>query len=128
MFKYIGVIVNSYSSWNDHMKYVCSKISENINIITKYKKYRARESLLCIYYTRIYSYLKYGSTLWANYHLVLYLKFQGFKIRLIKLINNVPLRANITPHYFNSIIFEFPDIVKLYPFFILYVIWISWII
>ena len=61
MFKYIGVIVSSYSSWNDHMEYVCSKINENI--ITKVKKYRARESLLCIYYTRIYSYLKYGSTL-----------------------------------------------------------------
>lgn len=75
MFKYIGVIVGSYSSWNDHMEYVCSKINENINIITKVKKYRARESLLCIDYTRIYSYLKYGSTLWINYHLVLYLKF-----------------------------------------------------
>lgn len=63
MFKYIGVIVSSYSSWNDRMKYVCSKISENINIITIFKKYRAGESLLCIYYTRICSYLKYGSTL-----------------------------------------------------------------
>ena len=34
--------------------------------------------------------------------------------KVVRIINNVPLRDHITPHYVNLGLIKFPDIVKLY--------------
>ena len=35
--KYLGVLIDSYLSWNDHVAYVALKVSKTIGIITKNK-------------------------------------------------------------------------------------------
>ena len=36
--KYLGLFIDCHISWHDHIEYICSKISKNINIMTKLKK------------------------------------------------------------------------------------------
>ena len=37
--KYLGLVIDCHLSWHDHIDYTCSKISKNINILTKVKKF-----------------------------------------------------------------------------------------
>ena len=47
--KYIGLIIDSHLSWHDHIEYTYSKISKNINIITKVKKLLSKETVINMY-------------------------------------------------------------------------------
>lgn len=107
--KYLGLIIDCHLSWHDHVEYTCSKISKNINIMNKVKKFLPKETLINMYYSFLYPYLTYGSILWGNnYHSPIYdvVKLQN---RVIRIINDVPFRDNITPHYVILSILKFLD-------------------
>ena len=95
-------------SWHDHIEYICSKISKNINIMTKVKKLISKVTIINMYYSFIYPYLTYGSILWGNNY------NSPIRNKAIRVINDVPVMENITPHYVNLGILKFPDIVKLH--------------
>ena len=64
--KYLGLIINRHLSWHDYIEYICSRISKNINIMTKVKKLVSKVTIINMYYSFIYPYLTYGSILWGN--------------------------------------------------------------
>ena len=64
--KYLGVYIDSHLCWNDHIVYLCCKISKNLNIISRLKCYLMYNSLVSVYYSLIYPYLYYGCILWGN--------------------------------------------------------------
>ena len=112
--KYLGLIIDCHLSWHDHIEYICSKISKNINIMIKVKRLVSKVTIINMYYSFIYPYLTYGSILWGNnYYSPIYdvVKLQN---KAIRVINDVPIMDNITPHYVNLSILKFPDIVKLH--------------
>ena len=45
-----------------------------------------------------------------------YLNLLQLQNKVVRIINDVPLRDSITPHYFNLALLKFRDIVKLYSF------------
>ena len=55
--KYLGVYIDSHLCWNDHIDYLCCKISKTLNIITRLKCYLMSNSLVSVYYSLIYPYL-----------------------------------------------------------------------
>ena len=61
--KYLGLFIDCHLSWHDHIEYICSKISKNINIITKVKKLVSKVTIINMYYSFIYPYLTYGSVI-----------------------------------------------------------------
>ena len=79
--KYLGVHIDCHLTWHDHIDYICSKISKNINIIVKLKHYVSKATLISVYYSLIYPYLTYACTLWGN---------------------NRPFAAGVTWPYFSS--------------------------
>ena len=67
-------------------------------------------------YSFIYPYLPYGSILWGNnnyYNSPIY-DVVNLQNKAIRVINDVPVMENITPHFVNLGILKFPDIVKLH--------------
>ena len=44
--KYLGLVIDSFLSWHDHIDYISSKISKSINIITKLKRH-SNSSISC---------------------------------------------------------------------------------
>ena len=40
--------IDSHLSWNDHIDYICSKISKNLSIITRLTRYLTSQSL-CLF-------------------------------------------------------------------------------
>ena len=72
------------------------------------------QSLTSIYYALIYPYLTYGCVLWGNNYEAPLSQLVRLENKAIRIINNVPLREHITPHYVNLSLIKLPDIVKLY--------------
>lgn len=64
--KFLGVIIDDTLSWKSHTLYVKNKISKNLGLIYKAKKYVKPESLLTLYYTFIYPYLMYCLEIWGK--------------------------------------------------------------
>ena len=58
--KYLGLIIDCFLSWHEHIHHICGKISKSVNIIAKLKPYVTPQSLISIYYALVYPYLTYG--------------------------------------------------------------------
>ena len=78
------------------------------------------QTLTSIYYALIYPYLTYGCVLWGNNYEAPLSQLVRLQNKVIRIINNVPLRDHITPHYVILGLLNFPDIVKLYTCQLLY--------
>ena len=107
--KYLVLVIDCFLSWRDHIDHISSKISKSVNIIAKLKRHLTTQSLVSIYYAlvRLHS---VG---------VIYLRSSSITIgkakqnKVVRDINNFPLRDHITPHYVNLGLIKLPDIVKL---------------
>ena len=86
-------------AWNNHIDYICSKISKNVNIMTRLKRYLTSKSLASVYYSLIYPYLYYGCPLWGNNYESPLSKVVKLQNKAAHIINDVPLMEPITPHY-----------------------------
>ena len=61
--KYLGLVLDCFLSWHDHIDHISGKISKSVNIIAKLKRHVTKQSLISIYYTLVYPYLNYGCIL-----------------------------------------------------------------
>lgn len=65
--KYLGVIIDSNLSWNQHVDTVCSKLSSGIFVIKRLKSITENQSILrTAYFALAESHLRYGLVLWGN--------------------------------------------------------------
>ena len=101
-------------AWHEHIYHISGKISKSVNIIAKLKPYVTSQSLISIYYALVYPYLTYGCVLWGNNYEAPLSQLVRLQNKVVRIINNVPLRDHITPHYVNLGLMKLPDIVKLY--------------
>ena len=111
--KYLGLVIDCFLSWHDHIDHISSKISKSVNIIAKLKGHVTTQSLISIYYALVYPYLNYGCILWGNNYEAPVSQLVKPQDKVVRVINNVPLRDHITPHYVNLGLIKLPDIVKL---------------
>ena len=111
--KYLGLVIDCFLSWHDHIDHISSKISKSVNIIAKLKRHVTTQSLISIYYALVYPYLNYGCILWGNNYEAPVSQLVKLQNKVVRVINNVPLRDHITPHYANLGLIKLPDIVKL---------------
>ena len=96
--KYLGLMIDNNLSWHDHVNYIAGKISKNINILVKVKSFLNFCPLISLYYALVYPCLTYGSILWANNYEAPLSGIVRLQNKVIRIINDVPLRDHITPH------------------------------
>ena len=85
-----------------------------MNIIAKLKSHMTSQSLISIYYALVYPYLTYGCILWGNNYEGPLSQLVRLQNKVVRIMNDVPLRDHITPHYVSLGLIKLPDIVKLY--------------
>ena len=112
--KYLGLIIDCFLSWHEHMYHISSKIGKSVNIMAKLKPHVTSQSLISIYHALVYSYLTYDCVLSGNNYEAPLSQLVRLQNKAVRIINNVPLRDHITPHYVNLGFIKLPDIVKLY--------------
>ena len=113
--KYLGVLIDSNLSWQDHINYISLKINKTIGIISRLRYVLPTSILLHIYRSLIHPYISYGLSVWgqtSKLNLEKILILQKRALRLFYFRNNrehaIPLYvySNILPVdmlYFKSI-------------------------
>ena len=81
--------------------------------MVKLKNYVEKATHISVYYSLIYPYLTYACTLWGNNHNAPVSQIVKLQNKAVRVINDVPLMASITPHYASLGFLKFPDIVKM---------------
>ena len=85
--KYLGVIIDSKLTWQQHINYLTVKISRSLYMLSKLKYTLNTKTLLTLYYTLIYPYYNYCCTVWgtaAECHLNRLKLFQKRAVRIIQ--------------------------------------------
>ena len=59
--KFLGIMLDEHTSWNDHIKTVESKLAKNIGLLNRGSYFLNKHSLKKIYFSYIHSYLNYGN-------------------------------------------------------------------
>ena len=111
--RYLGLVTDCFLSRHDHIDHISSKINKSVNFIAKLKRHVTTQSLISIYYALLYPYLNYGCILWGNNYEAPVSQLVKLQNQAVRVINNVPLRDHITPHYVNLGLIKLSDIVKL---------------
>ena len=58
--KYLGLILEEHLSWNQHVNEICNKLKCFFPLFYNIRQYLEKENIRNIYYTMIYSRIKYG--------------------------------------------------------------------
>ena len=63
---FLGVIIDEYLTWKDHINTVTKKVIKSGGIIAKLRHYTNKNTLKLTYYALVYPYLIYGNLLSGN--------------------------------------------------------------
>ena len=58
--KYLGVLIDSNLSWKSHNDEYSKKIAKSICILSKIRHFLPIDTLILLYYSQMYSFLRYG--------------------------------------------------------------------
>ena len=64
--KFLGVIIDSKLTWNEHIHNVYTSVARNIGILFKLKEYISEKSLLVLYNSLVLSHINYCNIAWGN--------------------------------------------------------------
>ena len=95
--KFLGIWVDSNLTWNKHINVLENKIKQNRHLLRNAKYLLDKQTKRMIYFSHIYSHLKYCILIWGNgLPGAKTLKLQRLQNSCIKLINN---SKNVTSQY-----------------------------
>ena len=64
--KYLGVQLDQHLYWDEHVRYVCTKISRALGFLKYAKKLLAQETLRHIFTGIVETYFRYSSSAWGS--------------------------------------------------------------
>ena len=64
--KYLGLYIDKKLKWSDHINYICKKLNSSYFAIKVLKSFVNKEVLLQVYYSLVYSNIKYNIIIWGQ--------------------------------------------------------------
>lgn len=64
--KYLGVIMDEKMSWKNHIETIKTKLSRACNVVYKLRYIVPLKTLICVYYSLVYSHLNYAILSWGS--------------------------------------------------------------
>ena len=99
--KFLGVMIDSKMSWNDHIKYIKSKISRAIGLLCRARKVFKKSTLLTLYYSFIYPHIIYCIEVWGSASDCYISSLFKLQKRSVRIIESAHYRANTEPLFRN---------------------------
>ena len=65
-YKYLGIHIDKNLSWNTHIQYVTKKVLKACGAMAKLRHSFCIDTLKNVYYSLVYSYIRYGFFIWGN--------------------------------------------------------------
>ena len=114
--KFLGVMIDSKMSWNDHIKYIKNKISRAIGLLCRARKVFKKSTLLTLYYSFIYPHIIYCIEVWGSASDCYISSLFKLQKRSVPIIESAHYRANTEPLFRNLQLLPFN---KVYQYFVL---------
>jgi len=111
--KFLGVTIDKYLNWHDHINNIAGKIRGSLYIINRVKNILSKNLLKTLYYSLIQSYMMYGITLWGSTHSTYLNKLFMLQKKAVRLINKVKYNAHTNALFMENKILKLHDIYKL---------------
>ena len=84
--KFLGVTLEENLTWNHHINETCNKLKRLFHIFYNIRDYLSKDNIKTIYYTLIYSQIKYGITLYGQAGCSKLKKIQTLQNQLLKVL------------------------------------------
>ena len=90
--KYLGITLDEYLNWNNHISSLCKTLKSFFSVFYNIRYYLFLENCKTIYYTMVYSKIKYGICVYGFTKTVNMSKLQVLQNKLIKVLTGKELR------------------------------------
>ena len=111
-FKFVGVRLDEYLNWDQHTKYILTKISSANFVINQAKKLLPMNIRMLIYNSLVKSYLEYGILAWGNAKSREIDKISIIQKKILRNLYNSKYNAHTDPIYSCLKILKFEDILQ----------------
>ena len=86
--KYLGVLIDNKLSWSEHVDYLNLQLARYSGLFTRLRRYVPNQILSLLYYSSIYSRIKYGNLSWGTASNSLLKKVEIRLNRILRVITN----------------------------------------
>ena len=111
--KYLGVMIDNGMNWSKHIMYLNAKLSKGAWALSKLRKYVNINTLKTIYYSLIYSHLKYCITSWGKASKTIIQPVINTQKRVVKIISGKSYETSLNPLFNNLQLLKLTEIYKL---------------
>ena len=94
-FKYLGVFLDPYLSWNDHVNHLCCNISKRIGVIRRIKKYLPCNTTKLLAKAMVFPHFDYCSPVWSNFSISHHNSLQILQNKLARVLLHADIRTPI---------------------------------
>ena len=84
--KYLGLTINENLTWDNHINEICTKLKSLFHVFYNIRDYLSIDNVKTIYYTLIYSRIKYGITLYGQAGSTKLKRVQTLQNQLLKVL------------------------------------------
>ena len=99
--KYLGILIDSDTKWQDHIDYVYNKLIKFVSIFYKIRTKLPPDILKMIYFAFIHSHLLYGIEVYSNTTMNHLSKLITLNNKLLRILQKKPTRTH-TPELYKS--------------------------
>ena len=110
--KYLGITLHEHLSWDEHTNEICKKLKCFFPLFYNIRSYLNKENVITIFYTMIYSRLKYGSIVTGLTTQLNIDKIQILQNKLLKVLYMKKYRYSTNRLHNELSILKFEDMVK----------------
>ena len=90
--KYLGVSIDQELSWKEHVQELCNGLKGMFSVFYNIRSYLTIDHIITIYYTLIYSRIKYGLAVYGTANRGIIDKVQVLQNQLLKVLTDKPYR------------------------------------
>ena len=84
--KFLGILVDQFLTWSDHISNITSKISRNLGILSRITYLLPQHIRKNLYYTMIHPYISYCNIVWASNYPTKLLKLHSLQNRAVRMV------------------------------------------
>jgi hypothetical protein len=96
-YKALGILLDEYLSFDDHISYLCAKISKSLYCINRIKNFVTKKSLKMLYDAMIHSHIVYCINVYGCANQTSLQKLKVKQKEAIRIISNVGYREHTNP-------------------------------
>ena len=97
--KFLGIMIDEHLTWDYHIQILTSKLSKNLGVMYRLKRFLTKDLLLMVYNSLFLPYLSYCNLVWASSSLSKLKKIITLQKKAIRNIVNADYIAHTKPFF-----------------------------